>query len=78
MEDSTNVVSAILMGDHHINSTVAVIKPGVRVGELIVHPNLTQGWLWECLMDARQKIVELPGKKILYLNGDSPDRMPIV
>jgi len=71
MEDNTKIKSGIVMGDFHINSTVAVIKPGIQVGEFICHPNYTQRWLWECLMDARQKIVELPGKKILFLNGDA-------
>lgn len=69
----SEIKTAIFMGDFHINSTVALIKPNMRVEDTTYHANYTQRWLWNCFIDSCQKIVEFPGKKILFLNGDTPE-----
>lgn len=61
----------IMVGDMHINSTVALCAPNVELDDGgTYHLSRTQRWLWSCWRDFCEEVRQLPGRKILCINGD--------
>lgn len=61
----------IQVGDHHINSTVALCAPGVELDDGgTYHLSRTQHWLWQCWEEFSAEVARLDGRKIVVFMGD--------
>ncbi len=70
-QKSQGTTSVVLVGDLHINSTIALSLPSIELDDGgIYHASRTQRWLWACWLDFWSQIANLPGRKIGIFNGD--------
>lgn len=68
MSDNTTL---ICVSDTHINSTVALCPPGVNLDDGGTYrPSQAQRWLWRNWLEFWAQAGEIPGRKIVVLNGD--------